>query len=110
MPTDDPENPSEMGPPRMLRLLLKTIRCGELTKRFCMAAVGTPPQNRDPHPDRDVGKVICHNSTTLASRSSSGRRPKTRKAPDKSEAFPSGPRRDRTADPLIKSQLLYQLS
>ena len=32
------------------------------------------------------------------------------KAPDFSEAFLYGPRRDRTCDPLIKSQLLYQLS
>ena len=32
------------------------------------------------------------------------------KAPDSSEASVDGPRRDRTCDPLIKSQLLYQLS
>ena len=35
---------------------------------------------------------------------------KSAKAPDLSEAFGSGPPRDRTEDPLIKSQLLYQLS
>jgi hypothetical protein len=31
-------------------------------------------------------------------------------APGYPEAFSSGPPRDRTEDPLIKSQLLYQLS
>ena len=38
------------------------------------------------------------------------RPPEKRKPLDVSKGFRNGPRRDRTCDPLIKSQLLYQLS